>query len=936
MRGAGRAWVFGLGAFLFASPAPAERVGVRLGEHPGHGRVVLDLASSGLPYRIEEEAGQALVRLGSQTELDLPAPRRPPRNIQGLSAEPDGLRIAIRPGARLRHFRLGNRVVVDVLDPSLASTARVPPPEVVAAHARARRMRPERPQPAPGDARAASPVPALVAPSAPAAFTAMSLPPPAQVAPRPPAVAVDLAVSGAMPVRSVRTLAGRALSLTLPPETGLAVLRRGDMLLVVLDQPHPLDLGPLRNDPVFGGADAVTTVEATILSLRIAAPAVLRPRREAGQWLLEAAREPDRQRSILAEAEEGRLILRVGGPGRPVPIVDPETGLPLLVGTVREAGQAFATSRSLPQVELLPTALGVAALARADSAALRRSGDRFILSGIGHGVLSGKDPAADAAGLTRIFDFPRLDASAAQERLRAQQAAIGATPHLARLPLRREAAEGLLALGLAQEAQAMLRLSFQEDPRAAGDPRSLAAHAVAALLAGRPTEAKALADAGLPQSDELTLWRAALTASTGNGAEAAPGFAAALPLLLSYPDPLRAHLLPLAAVALLDGEEVAAARRLLRAADGQPTLAYARARLAEAEGRLQEALALYGAVAEGRDRLARARALQRSVEMRLSAGTLDPPGAAAALEAALFAWRGDAEEFATRLRIAELRQAAGDGRGALDLLRDTGRAFPDRMAQLRPVQEGALLKALSQSTPLTAVALAEAHPDLLPQDARGAEALSLLADRLAALDLPERAAALAQQALERASPEQQPALGTRLAALRLAAGDAGGALAALAATSTESGQMVERGLIAAYARARLGDAEVGLAILRDLGIPGLPALAEMLAERHDWSGASDALAAHAAAMPSQEATPRDVLRAAAFAALGGDATRLGALRTAWSARMAEGPLAQTFALLTADPVRGLSDLPRIQRELNLFRGFPNQLEAFRTAAAISR
>jgi hypothetical protein len=727
----------------------------------------------------------------------------------------------------------------------------------------------------------------------------------------------------------------RALLLPVPAETGLAILRRGETLLLVLDQPHALDTTPLRGDPVFGNLRVETLPEATILRLPIAAPAGLQARRQGQQWLLTPMPGPGRERSILAEAEEGRVILRASAPGRPIPIADPETGFPILVGTVREPGQAVPGARSLAQLDLLPTQLGVAALARADTATLRRVGDRFVLSGLAAGAIP-VDPGAESAAMSRIMDLPNLEPGAAQERLRAQQSSIAAAPPLARLPLRRATAEGMLALGLAQEAQAMIRLAFQEDPRASADPRSLLLHAAAALMAGRLADAQPLANAALPENDEVTLWRAALAATAGNPAAASPGFAGSLPLLLGYPEPLRARLLPLAAEAMLEAGELPGARRLLRAAGDRPELALARARLAEAEDQPDSALDLYAAIAQGRDRPARARALRRATELRLKTGALDAAGAAAALEASLFAWRGDAEELATRLRIAALRATAGRARAALDLLKETAETFPDRAEQIRPAEEGALLQALTQEPPTVAIALYESQSQLLPRDERGAEALALLAERLAAMDLPDRGAALAQQALERAPTARRPAFATRLASLRLAAGDAKGALDALDAIPANPEEALPRGLLAARAKAALGAPEEAAAILRGLGTPALPALAALLAERRDWAGASDTLLALAATQPEDPSTAQEVLRAAAYAALAGDSARLAALRAAWLEKLGTGPIAEAVALLTADPVRGLSDLPRLQRELNLFRGFPHKLDAFRTAAVSSR
>jgi hypothetical protein len=910
---------------LLATPALAERVAVRIGDHPDHGRVVLDLAAPNIPYRVEEGAEGTLIRLSPDLSLDLPA-RRPPRNVQSLSAESDGLRIALRPGARLRHYRLGNRLVLDALDaapPSernpkpAASPRATPAPEAAPA--------PRRSPPAPGLARTARPIAPSSDPAIPAAGSAPEPTPVPVAAPTPPP---PRAPAG-LPLRVVEGPSGRALALPLPAETGLAMLRRGDTLLIVLDQPQALDTTSLQKDPIFVHLQAEQRPDSTILRLPIAAPAALQARRDGDRWLLTPKPSFEQERSILAEADSARLILRVSAPGRPIPVTDPETGLPLLVGTVREPGQSIAAPRSLSQADLLPTQLGIAALARSDSAALRRSGERFILSGAG--TPSSRDTPPDAAPMTTLMDLPFLDAAAAQTRLRAQQASIAAAPPLARLPLRRATAEGLLALGLAQEAQAMIRLAFREDPRASADPRSLLIHAAAALLAGRPAEAQPLAAGTIPPSDELTLWRALLAARNGEAEAAARGFAATQPLLLAYPEPLRARLLPAAAEAMLEGKELPAARRLLRAAGDRPDLAYARARLTEAEGREGEALSLYAALANGRDRDVRARALHRSIELRLASGALDAAGAAAALDATLFAWRGGNEELTTRLRIATLLQTAGKARAALDLLKDTAEAFPDRLAQLRPAQEEALLHALAQESPATAVALSEAHSALLPQDARGAEALSQLADRLAAMDLPDRAASLAMQALQWAAPAQKPALSLRLATLRLSTGDALGALAALELAPATPEQAESRALLTARAKAALGDTAGALDILRGLGTPGLPALAAMLAERQDWTAAAAALEDFARARPGDTALPSTLLRAAAFAALGGDAARLAALRAHWLSKLGEGPVTQAFNLLTTDPVRAVSDLPRLDRELNLFRQFPNGLEAFRTA-----
>ena len=52
--------------------------------------------------------------------------------------------------------------------------------------------------------------------------------------------------------------------------------------------------------------------------------------------------------------------------------------------------------------------------------------------------------------------------------------------------------------------------------------------------------------------------------------------------------------------------------------------------------------------------------------------------------------------------------------------------------------------------------------------------------------------------------------------------------------------------------------------------------------------------------------------------------------------MRGGVLAEAFAVLTADPLRGLADLPRVQQELALVRALPGGLDALREPGAPAR
>jgi len=257
--------------------------------------------------------------------------------------------------------------------------------------------------------------------------------------------------------------------------------------------------------------------------------------------------------------------------------------------------------------------------------------------------------------------------------------------------------------------------------------------------------------------------------------------------------------------------------------------------------------------------------------------------------------------------------------------------------------EEAFLAALATEPPLSAVALHDSHPELMPGGERGEAALAGLADRLAALDLADRAARLLRQAMERAPPgAARASLGLRLAHQRLGERDAEGALAALSASGAPAlppPLVTGRALAAAQAEARRGNRQLAAEALSSLGPAGDEALADILAEARDFAGAAAALRRHIAATlppapePLAEPLQRQVLRQAALLALAGDEPALATLRREHGARLAHRPIATAFEALTSDPARGLADLPRVMRELDLFRALPSSREPLRAARA---
>lgn len=361
---------------------------------------------------------------------------------------------------------------------------------------------------------------------------------------------------------------------------------------------------------------------------------------------------------------------------------------------------------------------------------------------------------------------------------------------------------------------------------------------------------------------------------------------------------------------------------------------FAQALALERAGRTEEALAAWTALADSPDRLDATRASVRAVELTLAAGRVAPMDAADRLERQVFAWRGDGRELALRMRVAELRAAAGSYRVALDALREADTLFPDQTAAIAPrkaaVFEGMLAAEGGKLSPLEVVLLAADYADCVPQGDTGAALAALLADKLMALDLPARAIPVLQGLIKSTTPGPARAeFGTRLAHLLLEGKDSAGATAALEASAAPVLPPLlteKRALLRARLQAAQGDTAGAGGALKAMDTAMADDLrATLLAAAGEWRGSLAALNDLAArAIPSEGALPEAsqaiVIRQASAAARIPD---IGAMRTlaALLPRMT-APRRDLLHVLTEAPVTAATELPRASDELKLARRFP--------------
>jgi len=976
----------------------AEPVVVRSGNHPDFGRVVFDTPAH-TTFHVTRDGDRLIVSFPDSIALSTPPAA--PRNVVSVHSGGTQAELVIAPHATFRTDRIGSRIVVDVLDPVPDGAAAMPPsparqpakpPDppakpldqpakpVAAAMARVQQALHPPPQPHTPPAHAATgeasgkPAPAM-APGTPAAAPAPAATTPAvPAAPAPPAAETHAAAPAAPTASAdkvpapangpVALLARRAappvgtsgtgFAVPFANTVGAALFRHGGSVFVVFDERRPIDLTALRADPVFGSASVQMLPSGTLV--RLLPPAGLSPAlmQSPKGWTVVLLPNRPHQGAITPEITPDHVMFLAEQPSDVVAVADPDSGTTWLVGTQHQSGQGVATAHRTGEFSLLSTSMGVVVEPLADSIALRVAPNGFELTGAPGGLAVSPLPAmADvlsaATRLTHRFDFSTMPTESLAQQLTRQVNAAAVAPAQARGPKRRAAAASMIALGLTAEAESLLQLAAEADPKEAAAPDNPGLKAIAALMAGRPGEAAALSDPRLNGTDDISLWRAIRQAMTDEGsAEAASVFAATAPLAFASPPAIRNHILPLVMETMVLGGQAAPAAKLLAQRPDDPQLTYARALLAQANGDTEAALHLYDMLANDHDQLNRARAAWRAVDLRLATGKIDTKQAADALDKLLYVWRGDQRDLALRERLADLRAQSGGWRAALSLLREAEVDFPDQATdianRLRVTFSTLLSDDGADKLPaLDLIALMDENADLLPTTPEGDAMKLRLADKLLALDLPKRAEPLLDKLMQEApAGPARAGLGARLARLRLHEGNIDGALTALGKSSTDElppPLFETRALLAASAYSQKGDTRAAIAALSPLVSAAADESRAAVAEQaEDWPAAERALTAYVAKLVPgtgdlDDSHRRALLRLATAAARAGDAEALAALHTREEGRIGTGPLADMFRLLTADPVRGTGDLARAKREVGLARALPEGLKAFQPATA---
>ena len=725
--------------------ASTPSVLVRVGEHAKFSRVVFDWKGN-VDYDVRLEDRRARIRFARPARLTAERLLKdPPRGVANprVTANDTGVGVGfdVPAGARLRHFRDGFKVVVDVV--LGAPSARLSP-AAPAAEAAAKQAQPAY-QAAPAAAQAVAPLEALVRAPPPVENQAVMLPPKqepageedaakAQAAPvhlipgveTPPAApegeagprARSSMPQGAKPqpwtpqevpadaprlkLRYRADLDGGVLEFPFAQATRAAAFRRGGHVWLIFDTLVNVDTTELEEaGEIITDSQQMGHASATVVRLSIVEGFNPNLGVDDNEWtvrLMPEVMNPDQPITprVDGEAYGGLVRLVSKEVGDAVALHDPEIGDDFWAIPVGAPGLGMEVTYTFNDLRLPRTAQGVAVESYSGELKFRRDsnglditrGDGMALSPTADRAL-GSGWSAEGAIAMRMFDFaswrgdPNLGFQKSKHMLQEKVVALsrnsrnGARLELARLYFARNAAA---------DAIGVIDTMLDEQPDLIYDPAFRALRGASYFLHGNySAAAKDLGAQVLDAEPEIQLWRGALAAASGDWETASRGFRRGAMFLAFYPDELSRRFRMLAAEVAINNNDAHEAGILLESLGKlefediaeRARFNVLRARLLALRDEHEAAIELLDWSIKVGDRRGRAEATFARIELMLAQGQITQAEAIEAFDRLRYVWRGDEFEFAVLRRLGELTIAQGDVRAGLITWKRAATNFPN-------------------------------------------------------------------------------------------------------------------------------------------------------------------------------------------------------------------------------------------------------------------
>lgn len=926
-----------------AAPVDAPRVKVNVGDNGTFTRFVFDWPA-GTGYRVSSADGVARITFDKAGQFDLAdIRRRLTKSIGAVEAATNGsateFALALPPNAKLVDRKIGTRILLDIQAPpnGPAGGAKVAVSLPVAAAPV--QVAQSQPQAAATPAPVAQPAPAPA--PVPASITAPPKPP-VEPLMTPPAMT---------PVQPITLTAVQAvdksITIRIPTAAPAAAYLRDDQFYLAFSAPLAADLSAVTRLRTRVEPEQLKATHGSVL--RLAVPAGLIPtlsREEAALVVVlrpKGTGRPDSALPVTSDAEGGFVTIATSQGSFPISLVDPDTGGLWRFIALPQTTRGIDAPRDFAQVSLPRTLSGVLIVPKADTVEIR-----VTPSAVTIGASLSLSQIPGRPGSVKAYDFAKwkIPDDAFLETRQRLLTAVTESDELRRPSARFDLAQFFVAQGQYPDALGVLELIGRMTPALANDPALLALRGAVRVMREEGVAAlPELMDRRLDSDPEALLWRAAASAQVDSWNSADDLFRRAGGIPDSYPMPMRAKLVLLAAEA---AEKVGDSRRALAytdllarpdaPADARAEAEFIRAKVMLKTDRRTTALPILDRLIASDDRRIRAHVEPVWVEEALKDGRIDRLEAIDRLEKTRYAWPGGSLEYVQLKRLAELYMQGNQIGEALRTLREASVHFPQwaEVDKLKDRMTDAFINLYDNNSsgkvpPLAALALYDDYRDLTPPGPRGDAMIQSLADRLVQIDLLDRAAdLLTYQIDQRLSGVEKAKVGARLAVVQLLDRRPSDAVIAIDRSDVPNlppELQQERRRLKARAFMEAGQPDRGLSVIEgDISRDGELLRAQLFSRAQNWAEAAGALTRLAGSPSDRTMTPEReglIINLAIATALSGEPGMVSRLRADFEPLMRGTGSASAFELLTGStrPAGSIDQTALAQRftELDIFQ-----------------
>lgn len=760
----------------------------------------------------------------------------------------------------------------------------------------------------------------------------------------------------------------RSVSLSFPwtRMTAAAAFRRQGYLWLVFDRKGNFNFDTelkIYKDIIYEIVQ-IPHSKATILRLVTAPGYNPSMRREGLLWIVDLMVQPLRPKKNLDLVLQRktpfgpRIFIPMDETPEVIPLIDPEVGDLFYIVPVFALGKGLSHRRSFVDALFLPTAQGLAVVPNIEDLALYTSSSGLEVRGPKGGMRFSSEDILSYLAKKKINKNPLeqlLDVGVwklnANDRdflpILRQMEKAAATASAKEKPIKRLLlARYWFANGFYPETLSVLRAIAFDTPKLAEQKAFAALRGAANFMMRRYREALAdFSDSAFDKDDAVQYWKAAALAGLSDKPQKyLIPMRENMAIFASYPAEIKTTLALAGLHAAVAAGDEFSVQNFMEAANNPENPASTETELKFYHALWQEVNGMYSLsqkemreVANSTDYYYRAMGGLEALRMEERSETMPPEQRIAELERLSYAWRGDDFEYNVMTGLVEAYREQKDYAQMLYTLKGMQVRFADLpeakkipklmsdlFAKIYLTDEGDSLP------PIKAIALFDEFRDLLPKGERGAKIVRRLADKLVAIDLPDRAAELLeQQLIQPVGNTERGLIATRLALVRLLNREPAEALKALnvSENGTFSPRVTQqRRHMKAKALADLKQIDAAAELLEDDDSDAAKQLrAEIFWQAQVWDKAADALKLLIKRpdpkVPLTKEEAQRVLNWAAALRLAGRTKVVLRLRENFLPYMQKTELAQAFDFITTAPQQGVMDYRQVANEVKAAENF---------------